>query len=459
MSTCPTCVSGASAPPRARGRSCNSANPVPCLTSKPSPFIVAGPTELLYSHLPSKQSDCESCAGTCTAPSRVTQQEQGLPGSLPTHNLRDQAWDKIPRLGEAKNPGPEPPRELYVDSKNGQRDPIRLCTQDGVWVWNVHSVPPLRVAKRPTPHEALRNWLTKHEPAITPSSAETARQLAQAWEEHPMPQPIRRTRSMPPREFSKSMDSTSASKSPPREETQAPVVKDEGEPRRRIRGKSHIIYPISPPPSPCLASQGVLTGQPELRGRPEPYGCWDEIYEVMRRPVLVDRHIPRELKALWQKIMIQLLTTEQSRTDVYPIASDLVFILPKLLLSHPPGKARDRLHRIQNSFQRASQGEWKSLIERVLEIRVPKYEQDESQPQPSSEDSPTTLQSSVPGTAGESMAAAPSSPASLHRTGPGVKHWQNSHHMKNRKAPLSERTSLRKDGSPLPGSITTPFRN
>ena len=74
----------------------------------------------------------------------------------------------------------------------------------------------------------------------------------------------------------------------------------------------------------------------------------------MRRPVLVDRHIPRELKALWQKIVLQLLTAEQSRTDVYPIATDLVFILPKLLLSHPLGKekARDRLHRIQNSFQK-----------------------------------------------------------------------------------------------------------
>ena len=109
---------------------------------------------------------------------------------------------------------------------------------------------------------------------------------------------------------------------------------------------------------------------------------WDELYPVMRRPVLVDRHIPRELKALWQKIVLQLLTTEQSRTDVYSIASDLVFILPKLLLLHPPGKekARDRLHRIQNNFQRASQGEWKGLIERVLETPIPKYEQDESQP-------------------------------------------------------------------------------
>ena len=65
--------------------------------------------------------------------------------------MRVTAWDKSQRLGEAANPGPEPPRELYLQRKNGQRDPIRLCTQNGGWVWNVHSVPPLRVAKRPPP--------------------------------------------------------------------------------------------------------------------------------------------------------------------------------------------------------------------------------------------------------------------------------------------------------------------
>ena len=79
---------------------------------------------------------------------------------------------------------------------------------------------------------------------------------------------------------------------------------------------------------------------------------------------------------------MQLLTLDQSRTDVYPIASDLVFILPKLVLSHPPGKekARDRLQRIQQCIQQASQGEWNYLINRVLDMTVPRYEQDESQP-------------------------------------------------------------------------------
>ena len=110
MSTCQTCINGARAPARESGRSCNSANPVPCPTSKPVTLIWAGPTELCPSHPTSTQSDGESCAGTCTAPSRVARPEQGLPGSLPTYRVRDTAWDKIPRLAEAKNPGPEPPR-------------------------------------------------------------------------------------------------------------------------------------------------------------------------------------------------------------------------------------------------------------------------------------------------------------------------------------------------------------
>ena len=98
--------------------------------------------------------------------------------------------------------------------------------------------------------------------------------------------------------------------------------------------------------------------------------------------MLVDRNIPRELKTLWQRLVLQLLCNDQSRTDVYPIASDLVFILPKLVLSHPPGKekAKDRLHRIQECLRRASQGEWPYLIARTLEMETPRFEQDESQP-------------------------------------------------------------------------------
>ena len=223
-------------------------------------------------------------------------------------------------------------------------------------MWNVHCVPPLRVAKRSTPHEALRNWLAKHEHAIEPESVEAARQLAQEWEAFPIPQPIRRARSLPPREFSSmSLDSPCNSGSPreksptlqgppcdsqpPRENTQ-PTSQQDSIPRKRLRSKTSQVPPSPAASDLCPADTQDSMASQTSEGRPEPYGCWDEIYDVLRRPVLIDRHIPRELKTLWQRLVMQLITSEQSRTDVYPIASDLVFILPKLVLSHPPGKRK-----------------------------------------------------------------------------------------------------------------------
>ena len=230
---------------------------------------------------------------TQTAPSRRRREKQGLSES--TREIRRETytpWDKIPGIGEAKNPGPEPPRELYLDRKNGQRDPIRLCTQNGGWVWNVHSAPPLRVAKRATPHEALRNWLAKHEPAMEPDSAEAARQLAKAWEEFPVPQPIRRTRSLPPREMEFSMRETPINNSPPRE-TSKSSSQPEPPVRKRLRGKTSVTSSPSSPTRFCPADPPDDPASQESEGRPEPYGCWDEIYDVLRKPVLVDRNIPR----------------------------------------------------------------------------------------------------------------------------------------------------------------------
>ena len=141
------------------------------------------------------------------------------------------------------------PGELYLDRKNGQRDPIRLCKQNGGWVWNVHCVPPLRVAKRSTPQNALRNWLNKHESAIQPASAEAARQLAKEWEAFPMLQPIRRTRSMPPREIQSMTSDSPVDGSPPRE---TPPSQSQPDPpiRRRLRGKtSNSGLPWQPLPA------------------------------------------------------------------------------------------------------------------------------------------------------------------------------------------------------------------
>ena len=201
MSTCQTRPT--KSPPRERNKTIQTEQKSSGPSPEPPPReltdsmqLVSCPTRLMNEQQSSKSAS--HCPGTRVAPSHRTNASASASklSNLP-HSLT--AWDKRQRVGEASNPGPEPPRELYLNRKNGQRDPIRLCTQNGGWVWNVHCVPPLRVAKRSTPHEALRNWLTKHENAIQPASVEAARQLANEWEAFPVPQPARKTRSLPPR--------------------------------------------------------------------------------------------------------------------------------------------------------------------------------------------------------------------------------------------------------------------
>ena len=154
---------------------------------------------------------------------------------------------------------------------------------------------------------------------------------------------------------------------------------------------------------------------------------------------------------------MQLLTSEQSRTDVYPIASDLVFILPKLILSHPPGKekARARVQRIQQCLQQASQEEWKALLLRVLDMETPRYEQDASQPLATGADSLTPRDSlAKPGDNSELH------PQYLLARPNGKKQSQSSPHMPHQKELcLSERTLHQKNGTPLPGSMSMPYPN
>ena len=163
------------------------------------------------------------------------------------------------------------------------------------------------LGENPKEMAGSRNWLTKHEPAIEPESVEAARQLAKAWEEFPVPQPLRRARSLPPREISSmSLDSSSnnspprvsipmdsaslPSSNPPREDTPSSRMNAEN-PRRRLRGKTQPTPPSTAPSQDCPADSQDSLGSQSSEGRPEPYGCWDELYDVLRRPVLVDRHI------------------------------------------------------------------------------------------------------------------------------------------------------------------------
>ena len=156
--------------------------------------------------------------------------------------------------------------------------------------------PHFRVAKRSTPQDALRNWLKKHENAIKPSSAEAARQLAREWEAFPISQPIKRSRSMPPRESQSMMSESPMLEGSPPRETPASQSQTDPPPRRRLRGKTPAQSSPGSPPRFCPADSSHGIESQHSEGIPEPYGCWDEIYDVLRKPVLVERNIPPEIK-------------------------------------------------------------------------------------------------------------------------------------------------------------------
>ena len=160
-------------------------------------------------------------------------------------------------------------------------------------------------------------------------------------------------------------------------------------------------------------------------------------------------------------------TAEQSRTDPYPISSDLVFILPKLLLSHSPGKekARDRLHRVQDTLQRASQREWPDLIRRAIECPLPKYEQEESQPLATRPDSlPTRTARLFPkaasrGQLGKAWRQLRAPPPVFVGPDQRIEALAKFTPHERQGPSLSERASLQNDGFPLPGSATKPSRS
>ena len=122
----------------------------------------AGPTELNSIHVVRNQSALALRKGTSTAPSRSPRYEQWLPGSWPTHSMRNIAWDKIPRLGEAQNPGPEPPGSCTLTEKMDRETPFDCAPKIGGGSGMYTAL----VAKRATPHEALRNcWPSTSQPS------------------------------------------------------------------------------------------------------------------------------------------------------------------------------------------------------------------------------------------------------------------------------------------------------
>ena len=145
-----------------------------------------------------------------------------------------------------------------------------------------------------------------------------------------------------------------------------------------------LSQPPKPPAKKTPEPLPTTTGPPEVISPPggdtqeysQPTGTWKCIWDLAAKPLVTDRHLPREYVGLWQQVCLQVLREQAPPNDMSPCVSDLFFVLPKLILCPPPGaeSRKDRLARLKHQFQLASQRDWNTLMEAALARPDPCYE-------------------------------------------------------------------------------------
>ena len=295
-------------------------------------------------------------------------------------------------MGEASHPGPEggePPRLATINrvpvGGNAPRScSIRLTPQGGAWIWIVHSSPPLRVAGRKTPAEALQKWLQKFQEYILPDSQAVLRELHDQWQAHPIPPPPpkasagHRARSAPPStthseegnlSFGDTGDSQADSPEPPSQQSRS---------NRRVCKKAppppFAIDPAPPAPKEEAARQPISSNGG--RSNAQDTLTWDQISELARKPMSVERYLPRPCKGLFEQVLARCLTDEGSSNNPMPGIGDYTFILPKLILCKNLDRTltyNQKIKHISRNCQTALRDEWHALWEQAIHTPSPTF--------------------------------------------------------------------------------------
>ena len=94
-----------------------------------------------------------------------------------------------------------------------------------------------------------------------------------------------------------------------------------------------------PPPPPALIS--VPPPEDAARQKDSSGGAlsdvpanltWDQISELARKPLSVERYLPRPCKGLFEEVLAKCLVNQGSPNNPVPGIGDYIFILPKLIL-------------------------------------------------------------------------------------------------------------------------------
>ena len=134
-------------------------------------------------------------------------------------------------------------------------------------------------------------------------------------------------------------------------------------------------------PEAQLSPLGAETPHSDLQSKSanSPTGfslTWDQISAVARKPLLVDRHIPKPCRGLFEQVMTNCFEHAPALNDPMPGIGDLVFILPKLLLYRSSDKVmtyNQKVKFISRNCQTALRGDWVSLWQAAIDIPTPPF--------------------------------------------------------------------------------------
>ena len=297
------------------------------------------------------------------------------------------------RVGEATNPGPpatgpdtpEPPRTHTIFRLAQGDEPerpckIRLSPQGGVWIWIVHSQPPLRVAGRKTPAEALQKWLDKFSNQISSASQAELRDLQAKWAAHAIPPPPLGTRAGH-RCRSAPLFGERQATPPDMSQSQTPMpvlrrLNKKGPPRESSPSQTETGHLETPPDARHLGERpSAASAQPPLPDGPLAL-TWDQISALASRPILVDRQIPKPCRGLFEQVMDHCLRHMPPLNDPMPGIGDHLYILPKLLLfrgSHLNPTYNQKVKAISRNCQTALRGEWNTLWQAAMDTPTPPF--------------------------------------------------------------------------------------
>ena len=103
---------------------------------------------------------------------------------------------------------------------------------------------------------------------------------------------------------------------------------------------------------------------------------WDQISELARKPMVVERYLPRPCRALFEQVLMECFEHTPPANHPLPGTGDYIFILPKLLLSKgsdPQQTYNQRVKLISRNCQTALRGDWASLWQHAIHAPAPPF--------------------------------------------------------------------------------------